>query len=219
MVQDKKVDMVELAWKIEDVLQAASAGDYSKRCDVSITESFAENPLTTIVPSINLLLDDLRTKERRQRKTEAKLKETIRELEYKVDTIRKQAEAIRELSTPAIEVLDGVLIMPIIGVVDTLRGQRIMDATLAAVARSQARYVIMDITGVDLVDTAVADHLFRVLRAGKVLGAECMITGISPAVAQTLTRLGTDFSDVLTLRSLKEGIAYCLRGLGTDFKR
>jgi rsbT co-antagonist protein RsbR len=210
LTQENSADISDLVWKVEDILQAASTGDYSQRCPVSISESFADNPLTTIVSSINLLLDDLVAKQRKQTQAEAKLKETIRELEQKIETIGKQAVAIRELSTPAIEVWDGVLVMPIIGVVDTLRSKAIMDEMLNAIANKQSQYVIMDVTGVDIVDTAVANHLIKTMHAGRILGAECILTGLGAAIAQTLVSLGIDFGGVMTLGSLKEGLKYCL---------
>lgn len=216
MEQTKKVDILELAWQVEEILQAASTGDYSKRCKVSLDESFSENPLATIIPSINLLLDDLQTKERKRKKAEESLHNTITELKQKVDTVKQQAHAIRELSTPAIEVWDGILVMPIIGVVDTARGQSIMDEMLSAIAEKKAKFVILDITGVDIVDTAVANHLVQVVRGGYMLGAKCVLTGINPAVAQSIVAIGADLRHVTTLRSLKEGLSHCLSLIQKD---
>lgn len=210
MNQENKVDVLELAWQIEEVLQAASAGDYSKRCRVSLNQTFAENPLTTIIPSINLLLDDLHIKDRKHKKAEKSLQSTIVELQQKMETIQKQAEAIRELSTPAIEVWDGILVMPLIGAVDTARGQSIMNEMLSAIVEKHAKYVIIDVTGVAIVDTSVANHLVQVVRAGQLLGAVCVLTGINPAVAQSLIAIGASLKNVTTLRSLKEGLKYCL---------
>ncbi len=214
MADANRADVLEMAWQIEEVLQAASAGDYTKRCPVSITESFADNPLATIVPSINLLLDDLRAKERKRKRAQESLQNTIVELQQQVETVQKQAVAIRELSTPAIEVWDGVLVMPIIGVVDTARGQSIVEEMLSAIAAKQIRYVILDITGVDIVDTSVANHLIQAVMAGRLLGAVCILTGVNPFIARSLVSLGVDLGGIQTLGNLKEGLKHCLSRLG-----
>lgn len=199
-----------LAWEIQAVLQAASAGDYSKRCPVTITESFAENPLTAITPAINLLLDDLRAKQRAQAKAEARLVETVGELKDKVRTIEEQAEHIRRLSTPVIEIWNDVLVMPLIGIIDGQRGEALMEAMLGSVAGRRARHVILDLTGVESIDTAAADQLLRVVRAGELVGAHCVLTGLHPTTAMTLTDLGVELGEIRTLRTVKEGLRYCL---------
>lgn len=85
-----------------------------------------------------------------------------------------------------------------------------MDEMLSAIAEKQARFVILDVTGVAIVDTAVANHLLHVVRGGQLLGALCVLTGINPAVAQSLVAIGANLENVTTLRSLKEGLKYCL---------
>lgn len=203
--------VLALTWAIQMALQAASTGDYSKRCPVSITQTFAVNPLTMITPSINLLLDDLQAKERAQQRAEAQLHDAVEELENKVQTIERQASDIRRLSTPLIEVWEDILIMPIIGVIDPERGEVIMESMLSTISRRQARCVILDVTGVDSMDTAAADQLLHVVRTGRLLGAYCVLTGMRPEVAQALTSLGIELSNLVTLRTVKDGLRQCMR--------
>jgi rsbT co-antagonist protein RsbR len=136
-----------------------------------------------------------------------------RELEEKLVTIERQAQAIRELSTPVMEIWDDVLVLPIVGVVDTRRSMEIMNTLLERIVAMQSRCVIIDITGVEVVDTKTADYLLRVSRAASLLGSRCVLTGLSPAVAQTLVEIGADLTEVRTLRNLKEGLRDCLKFL------
>jgi len=133
------------------------------------------------------------------------------ELEAKLHLIEKQAAAIRELSTPVMEIWDDILMLPIVGVVDTRRSMDIMNNLLQSIVARQAKFVIVDVTGVEVVDTKTADYLLKVVRAANLLGARCVLTGLSPAVAQTLVTIGADLTEVKTLRNPKEGLRHCLK--------
>lgn len=122
-------------------------------------------------------------------------------------------------STPIIQVWDDIVTMPVVGLVDSVRAADMKNALLEAVSRTGARFAIVDLTGVDTVDTATADHLLRVMRAVRLLGARCVITGIQPAVAQIIVGLGLELQGVVTLRSLREGLRFCLRDLGYAVQR
>lgn len=135
------------------------------------------------------------------------------ELQRKIDLIEEQALAISELSTPVMEIWDDVLVLPIVGVVDTRRSVEIMDNLLNRIVATQSRCVIIDVTGVEVVDTKTADYLIKVVRAASLLGTRCVLTGLSPAVAQTLVEIGASMQEVRTLRNLKEGLKDCLRYL------
>jgi rsbT co-antagonist protein RsbR len=129
-------------------------------------------------------------------------------------------EALRAaVSTPIIQVWDDVLTMPVVGLVDSVRAADMKTALLAAVSRTGAKFAIIDLTGVDVVDTATADHLLRVMRAVHLLGARCVVTGIQPSVAQIIVGLGLGLPGVVTLRSLREGLRHCLRDLGYAVQR
>jgi len=133
------------------------------------------------------------------------------ELRDKLSLIEQQAAAIRELSTPILEVQEGVLCLPVIGVVDSGRAAEMMETSLSSVVSMRARFLILDLTGVPVVDTSTADRLLAVARSVSLLGAKTVITGLRPAVAQTVVTLGVPMGEVKTLRNLKEGLRYCLR--------
>jgi rsbT co-antagonist protein RsbR len=124
--------------------------------------------------------------------------------------IDAQRAALRELSTPLIPISDNVVIMPLIGTIDSARAQMVMEALLEGVALHQAEIVILDITGVQIVDTQVADAFIRAAQAVRLLGASVIMTGIQPQIAQTLVQLGVDLSDIQTHGSLQSGIAQAL---------
>jgi anti-anti-sigma factor len=124
--------------------------------------------------------------------------------------IAAQEDALRELSTPLIPITDDVVIMPLIGTIDSQRAQMVMEALLEGVAQHQAELVILDITGVQVVDTQVAKALVQVAQAVKLLGAQVMLTGIQPQIAQTLVHLGVELEGIITRGSLQAGIATAL---------
>lgn len=111
-----------------------------------------------------------------------------------------------QLSNPILEVWDGVLAMPIVGTIDSRRTANMAQRLLAEITRTQASFVIVDLTGVDVVDTMTADHLMKLMRKIEIVGARCVLTGIQPAMAETLVDLGIDFGNVTTLRNLKHGL-------------
>lgn len=124
--------------------------------------------------------------------------------------IAAQQAALRELSTPLIPVADDIVVMPLIGSVDSGRAQQVIESLLSGVSDTRARTAILDITGVSVVDTQVANGLIRAAQAVKMLGATVILTGIRPEVAQPLVQLGVDLSDIVTRSRLKDGIAYAL---------
>jgi rsbT co-antagonist protein RsbR len=140
--------------------------------------------------------------------TESKL--TEQELQGKLDLIERQQRAIRELSTPIIEVWDRVLTLPIVGLVDSTRTAEIMENLLQAVVRYRARYAILDLTGVDVVDTSTASHILGLIRTIRLLGAEGILTGIHPSIAQTIVTLGVDLSGLIVRSTLREALQHCI---------
>src|SRR5690606_34344840 len=131
-------------------------------------------------------------------------------LREKLQQIEDQQQVIRALSTPIIEIWDHVLTAPIVGVIDSERASELMDNLLQAVARTRARFAILDLTGVEQVDTGTAGHLLGLIRAIKLLGAEGVITGIHPNIAQTIVALGLETSAMTVRASLREALKYCM---------
>lgn len=135
------------------------------------------------------------------------------ELESKLALIERQQTVINDLETPVIQVWDHILTLPMVGVVDSRRASRVTDDLLRQVARTQAQFAILDLTGVEVVDTATASHLLNIVSAVRLLGAEGIITGIRPTIAQTIIALGVDLTRVRTLASLRDGLAFAIRTL------
>ena len=127
------------------------------------------------------------------------------------ELIEQQAATLAELSTPLLAISETTVVMPLIGAIDTRRVQHIMDTLLTGVAEKRANTVILDITGVSVVDTQVANALIQSAQAVKLLGAEAVLTGIRPEVAQTLVQLGVSLQSVVTRGTLQDGIAYALK--------
>jgi len=133
------------------------------------------------------------------------------ELLAKIELIHKQQQVIRELGVPIIQVWDQVLTLPLVGVVDSARADEVMANLLQTVVQTRARFAILDLTGVDIVDTATASHLLQMVSAIRLMGAEGIITGIRPTVAQTMIGLGLDISSTMTLASLRDALKFCIR--------
>jgi len=129
-------------------------------------------------------------------------------------TQERLREAIQELSNPIIPVYNSVLVVPLVGRVDSARAQTLTEALLEAIAREQAEMVLLDITGVAVVDTNVANHLMQTARAARMLGSQVVLVGISAEVAQTLVQLGLDLGQLVTLSNLQSGLEYALAQQG-----
>ncbi len=128
--------------------------------------------------------------------------------------IRQQQEAIRELSTPVLQVRERLLILPIIGVIDPQRARQLTEQLLQAIRTNRAKVVVIDITGVAAMDKAVANHLVQTVEASRLLGATVIVTGLSPEIAQTLVTIGVDLSEMATVGDLQGGIEEAERLLG-----
>jgi rsbT co-antagonist protein RsbR len=128
--------------------------------------------------------------------------------------IRQQQDAIRELSTPVLPVRERLLILPIIGVLDTERARQLTEQLLLGIRTHRARVVVIDITGAPDVDAAVANHLVRTVDASRLMGASVIITGLSPKIAQTLVTIGVDLSKMNTIGDLQGGLEQAERLLG-----
>jgi len=130
------------------------------------------------------------------------------------ELIMRQQQEMLELSTPVVELWQGVLALPLIGTLDSSRTQVVMQNLLEAIVSKGAGIAIIDITGVPTVDTLVAQHLLKTVAAARLMGAECIISGIRPQIAQTIIHLGVDLGGVITKATLADGFQVALRKLG-----
>jgi rsbT co-antagonist protein RsbR len=130
------------------------------------------------------------------------------------DVILRQQQELSELSTPVVELWDGILALPLIGTLDSARTQVVMESLLQAIVDTGSAIAIIDITGVPLVDTLVAQHLLKTVAAARLMGADCIISGIRPQIAQTIVHLGVELTDVITKATLADAFAVALSRTG-----
>ncbi|MBN2379898.1 STAS domain-containing protein [candidate division WOR-3 bacterium] len=191
--------------RLEGALTLANTGTFDIDVEVSDELDF-DDPLTAVETGVYVLINDMGEQVMESRKRS-------QELQDKLNLIEKQRQAIEELSTPIIKIWDQVLVLPLIGTLDTRRSQKLTEALLTDISATQTKVTIIDITGVPNVDSAVANHLLKTVAAVQLLGASCVITGIRPEVAQTIVHLGVDLGGVETLSNLAEGLQWALNRL------
>ena len=130
--------------------------------------------------------------------------------------IQRQQQELLDLSTPVVQIWDGILALPLIGTLDSERTQTVMESLLEGIVEQEATLAIIDITGVPTVDTLVAQHLLKTVAAARLMGAECIISGIRPQIAQTIVHLGVDLGDIITKSTLAEALRVALRKTGHE---
>ncbi|MCE1154835.1 MAG: STAS domain-containing protein [Bacteroidales bacterium] len=191
---------------IEDILSSVAAGDLDLRI-----ESEFEDDLTGVEQAINLLIDDLTHELKKSLKLKQEMEEKLMKIQEQQKTILQQQEDLMELSSPVSKVWENILILPVIGTLDSQRTQIMMENLLQKIVTTGCTTAILDITGVPTVDTQVANHLLKTVTAARLLGAECIVSGISPAIAQTIVHLGINLSNILTKATLQDAMIYALR--------
>jgi rsbT co-antagonist protein RsbR len=135
-------------------------------------------------------------------------------LKTREEIIRRQQEEMLELSTPVVKLWDGILALPVIGTLDSARTQVVMEALLENIVKTNSKVAIIDITGVPTVDTIVAQHLLKTVTAARLMGADCIISGVRPQIAQTIVHLGINLLDVTTKATLSDAFAVALQRTG-----
>jgi rsbT co-antagonist protein RsbR len=173
-------------------------GNYASRLKTDLP---ADHPIAILYDGINSMVGSLEVAQRRSATYQ-------KELEEKLSMIEVQRAAIRELSTPIIEVWEGILCLPVVGVLDSTRSAEMTEALLVSIVEKQARCAIIDITGIQVMDTATADHFLRMAGAVRLLGASCVLTGINAGIAQTIVHMGVDLGSVVTHRSLRDALQH-----------
>lgn len=191
-------DLMANISRLLDVLARVSAGQDVERLELPYPE---DHPVGALAASLNEMLGSLR--DARERSAAYS-----RELQEKIDAIEAQQAAINELSTPILEVWEGVLCMPIVGVVDSARTAEMARTLLNTIVQTKASLALLDITGIQVMDTRVVDHFLRVARAIRLLGARCMVSGVHPNVSQTIVHMGLDLTGIETHRSMREALRH-----------
>ncbi|MET8893357.1 STAS domain-containing protein [Streptomyces albogriseolus] len=205
--------------------QLARMGAARSRAGLSTTQVSSE--LAALLPPVeNLLVADLEGEDPERRRECATalsvLLGTLRlvtmqtALSENQALIDRQRLQLLEVATPVIKLWDGIVAVPLIGTLDSARSQVVMETLLNAVVDQHARFAILDITGVPTVDSLVAQHLMKTVAAARLMGAECVVSGIRPAIAQTIVHLGLDLGTVKTRASLADALGYCLNELGAN---
>lgn len=193
---DEQEEILESVADALLVLSNVALGDCSTQIDVDMHGS---NPLSFVFAGINELIVALGTEQEQSAVFRT-------DLEEKLETVQRQRAAIRSLSTPIIEVWQGVLCLPVVGVMDTARSAEMTQSLLEKIVEKGAKYAVVDITGIDVMDTRTVDHFIRMAKSVRLLGAECAITGLNPHIAQTIVHMGLDLSDIVTHRSLRDAL-------------
>lgn len=196
--------VVDVYGRVADILRVLSnvgEGDYESRLTVDLPDA---HPMGALYRGINAMIASLAAEQQRSVSYR-------KELEEKLSTIERQRAALRELSTPIIEVWEGVLCLPIMGIIDSVRSAEMMQVLLTEVVEKEAEYVIIDVTGIEVMDTRTADQFIRMAKAVELLGAECVITGINPRIARTIVHMGFDLGAITTLRSLRSALQSFIR--------
>lgn len=183
------------------VLRNVEGGDISERVPIRYAET---EPMAALAETVNAVIERL---SRVRRETEA----YVREIDDQLATIEKQRAAIKELSTPMIEVWAGVLCVPVVGVIDSSRAAEMTSALLSTVVEKKVRFTIIDITGIEAMDTRATDHFLRMARSVRLLGAECVLSGINPNVARSIIHMGVELSGIETYRSLRDALQRYVR--------
>jgi rsbT co-antagonist protein RsbR len=188
--------------RLLDVLAQAALGNYDAR--ISIVEDAEDDAFLDVEVSTNILIDELLETRRRNG-------QQLQALDKQGEELRqKQAELVRALSTPIIVVAPGVLALPIIGTVESERAQSMTWALLERVTTERASHVILDLTGAGEIAAATARSLVQMAHAVRLLGSRCILTGISPQMAQTLVSLSFDIAEVQALPQLADALAFVL---------
>lgn len=198
--------------RMVEVLSFASVGRFSDALDVAGVGS--HDDFGALEEALRVVVSELEQSRVQNDKAMEALERSRSDLADKLETIESQRLAIQDLSAPILDVWDDIVTLPIIGAIDTRRAVEMTERLLNRVVDTGSRCVIIDLTGVEVVDSMTADHLIKMTRAVRLLGCFCVITGIGPEIARTLVDLDLNLGGTATLRNLKTGLEACFAHLG-----
>jgi rsbT co-antagonist protein RsbR len=181
-----------------DVIGAMAMLDFSTKAIVDESDS----QLNAIATGLNMLAEELET----TIVSKAALEEKNRELAQLAEANSKAAVAIAEMSTPISRLWEGILLLPLVGMMTSVRIKSVMTAVLENISASQAKVIILDISGVGLVDTYIANHFIKIAKAARLMGCVCVLSGITPMVAQTIVELGVNVDEIETTGTMKDAL-------------
>lgn len=194
--------------RLRRAVTMASEGEFTDA--VELLGAPQQDDFGDVEQSLGAFINDLRLAIEHNDAALDELKTSKLELQQKLATIERQRSAIQELSAPIIDVWDRVLTIPLTGLLDSVRAQELTERLLARIGEASVAWVILDLTGIESVDTSIASHLIKLAGAVRLMGAECLLTGIGPSVAQTFVSLGVELEGLRPMANLREGLKYCL---------
>jgi rsbT co-antagonist protein RsbR len=194
---------------ILDAVKAVGNGDLTQKLILNFPDT---HPVGALATSINVMVEALA-------EARAKSAHDLNELAERIATIERQREAIRNLSVPIIEIWTGVLCAPVVGVLDSMRASEVTTTLLSAVVAKKAQHVIIDVTGVEVMDTSSTDHFLRIARAVTLLGANCALSGMHPNVARTIVHMGVDLHGLVSYRTMREALRHCVAAVNARTRR
>jgi anti-anti-sigma regulatory factor/HAMP domain-containing protein len=201
-------DLAEIATQV-------AAGDMERTVEIE-----REDEIGALALAFNSMITNLREMLQREQEQRQHLQQAQDEVEERFQTIQSQQQAIQELSTPVIPIMEApdgsgsIIVLPLIGSIDSMRARDITRSLLAGISQHRAKVVILDVTGVGIMDTGIVNHLNKTIQAAQLKGARTIVTGISDAVAEAIVDLGIDWSKVTTLSNLQTGLITALDSLG-----
>lgn len=204
---------------VADLLVRHAVGISAGACEITEEEigklhEDGEESLAEVLAGLLYLHQDLRRQEALREAATAELSAAASLLAQQNEELQesrsKMAALVEALSTPLITLARGVLMAPIIGAMDDARATSMMERVLGAVVEQQAAFLILDVTGVGQIDTETGQHFARIVDAGRLLGATCIMSGVKPSVAMSMTTAGIDFSSIATVRNVEEALRLCL---------
>jgi rsbT co-antagonist protein RsbR len=207
-LQERNAHLQATVQQYSDCMAEVGQGNLEARIILQDDAAEQDGPLVTLGHNLNQMT--------------ANLQRIIEQERAQREIIQAQRQAIQELSTPVIPVMDapggagGIIALPLVGEIDSARAQDIMRALLAGIRAHRAQVVILDITGVPIVDSGVANHLHKTIQAARLKGARTIITGISDTVAETVVDLGIDWGAITTLSDLQTGLVVALESMGIE---